>query len=55
MEVHHPHLHHKPKKWKEYFLEFSMIFIAVTPGFLAENIGKKLQIMKENFIIWNLL
>ena len=24
MEVHHhPDLHHKPKKWKEYFLEFS--------------------------------
>ncbi|HMG14759.1 MAG TPA: hypothetical protein VK590_04900 [Saprospiraceae bacterium] len=23
MEVHHhPDLHHKPKKWKEYFLEF---------------------------------
>ncbi len=32
MEVHHhPDLHHKPKKWKEYFLEFLMIFLAVTP------------------------
>ena len=31
MEVHHhPDLHHKPKKWKEYFLEFLMIFLAVT-------------------------
>ena len=39
MEVHHhPDLHHKPKKWKEYFLEFLMIFIAVTLGFFAENI-----------------
>src|SRR5436190_23269722 len=39
MEVHHhPHLHHKPKKWKEYFLEFLMIFLAVTLGFFAENI-----------------
>ncbi|HXL57142.1 MAG TPA: hypothetical protein VN958_12835, partial [Chitinophagaceae bacterium] len=26
------------KKWKEYFLEFLMIFLAVTMGFIAENI-----------------
>src|SRR5450432_2802919 len=39
MEVHHhPDLHHKPQKWKEYFLEFLMIFLAVTLGFFAENI-----------------
>ena len=39
MEVHHhPYLQHKPKKWKEYFLEFFMIFLAVTMGFFAENI-----------------
>jgi len=39
MEVHHhPDLHHRPKKWKEYFLEFFMIFLAVTMGFIAENI-----------------
>ena len=39
MEVHHhPDLHHKPKKWKEYFLEFLMIFLAVVMGFIAENI-----------------
>jgi hypothetical protein len=39
MEVHHhPHIHHKPKKWKEYFLEFVMIFLAVTLGFIAENL-----------------
>ena len=38
MEVHHhPDIHHKPKKWKEYFLEFLMIFLAVTMGFLAES------------------
>jgi len=38
MEVHHhPDLHHKKKKWKEYFLEFLMIFLAVTLGFLAES------------------
>jgi hypothetical protein len=39
MEVHHhPDLHHKRKNFKEYFLEFLMIFIAVTLGFFAENI-----------------
>jgi hypothetical protein len=39
MEVHHhPDLHHKPKPLKEYFLEFLMIFLAVTLGFFAENI-----------------
>jgi hypothetical protein len=39
MEVHHhPDIDHKPKKWKEYFLEFLMIFLAVTLGFIAESI-----------------
>ncbi|PWT78260.1 MAG: hypothetical protein C5B59_02225 [Bacteroidetes bacterium] len=39
MEVHHhPDIHHKPKKWKEYVIEFAMIFLAVTLGFLAENL-----------------
>lgn len=39
MEVHHhPDLHHKQKPWKEYILEFIMIFLAVTLGFIAENI-----------------
>jgi hypothetical protein len=39
MEVHHhPDLHHKSKPWKEYFLEFLMIFLAVTLGFFAENV-----------------
>jgi len=39
MEVHHhPDLHHKSKPWKEYFLEFLMIFLAVTMGFFAESI-----------------
>jgi hypothetical protein len=43
MEVHHhPDLHHKKKNFKEYFLEFLMIFLAVTMGFFAENI-------RENF------
>jgi hypothetical protein len=40
MEVHHhPHLPQgEKKKFKEYFLEFLMIFLAVTLGFIAENI-----------------
>lgn len=38
MEVHHhPDMHHKPKKLKEYVLEFFMIFLAVTMGFFAES------------------
>gem|GEM_PF-173208 len=39
MEVHHhPDLHHRKKYLKEYFLEFLMIFLAVTLGFFAENL-----------------
>ena len=39
MEVHHhPDLQHKKKNFKEYFLEFLMIFLAVTLGFFAENL-----------------
>jgi hypothetical protein len=39
MEVHHhPDIHHKEKKWKEYLLEGLMIFIAVTMGYFAESI-----------------
>jgi hypothetical protein len=42
MEVHHhPHAPHT-KKFKEYFLEFIMIFLAVTMGFLAESLREHL-------------
>lgn len=38
MEVHHhPQLHHNPKPWKEYILEYLMIFLAVMTGFFAES------------------
>lgn len=48
MEVHHhPDLHHKPKKFKEYFLEFLMIFLAVTMGFFAENIREHFSESKK--------
>ncbi|HEY2722571.1 MAG TPA: hypothetical protein VGI82_12640 [Chitinophagaceae bacterium] len=41
MEVHH-HPHIEQKRFKEYFLEFIMIFLAVTLGFFAENIREAL-------------
>jgi hypothetical protein len=44
MEVHHhPDLHHKKKKFKEYLLECLMIFIAVTLGFIAETIRENIS------------
>jgi hypothetical protein len=45
MEVHHhPELPHGEKKrFKEYILEFLMIFLAVTMGFIAENIRERLS------------
>jgi hypothetical protein len=46
MEVHyHPHVDsdsHRKKNFKEYFLEFLMIFLAVTMGFIAENLREKI-------------
>ncbi len=43
MEVHHhPHVHHS-KKWKNYLYEFLMLFLAVTAGFIVEN-------MREDYV-----
>lgn len=42
MEVHH-HPHVEKKKFKEYFFEFIMIFLAVTLGFFAENIRENIS------------
>ena len=42
MEVHH-HPHVEKKNFKEYFLEFVMIFLAVTMGFIAENIREHIN------------
>ncbi len=36
MEVHHHSHVHETKKWKEYFFQFLMLFLAVFCGFLAE-------------------
>jgi len=41
MEVHH-HPNVEKKNFKEYFLEFLMIFLAVTMGFFAESIRENL-------------
>jgi hypothetical protein len=41
MEVHH-HPHAEKKGFKEYFLEFLMIFLAVTMGFFAEGLRERL-------------
>ena len=37
MEVHH-HSHIEKKKWTHYFWEFFMLFLAITLGFLVENL-----------------
>jgi hypothetical protein len=48
MEVHHhPDVHHKRKRFKEYFLEFLMIFLAVTMGFFAENLRETIKDKNE--------
>ena len=44
MEVHHHSgSHEKKKKIKDYFLEFLMIFLAVTLGFLAESLRESIS------------
>jgi len=48
MEVHHhPDLHHNKKNVREYFIEFVMIFLAVTLGFFAENIRENVSDSKR--------
>ena len=42
MEVHH-HQHVEKKGFKEYFLEFVMIFLAVTLGFFAESLREHIN------------
>ena len=46
MEVHH-HPKVEKKNLKGYFLEFLMIFLAVTMGFLAENLRESLKHKEE--------
>src|SRR5579862_2828789 len=54
MEVHH-HPHVEKKSFKEYFLEFLMIFLAVTMGFFAESLREHLvNINKEKEYIVSL-
>jgi hypothetical protein len=42
MEIHH-HPHVEKKNFKEYFLEFLMIFLAVTMGFFAESLRENIN------------
>ena len=46
MEVHH-HPNVEKKRFKEYFLEFLMIFLAVTMGFFAESLREHLADKKN--------
>ena len=55
MEVHH-HAKVEKKKFKEYFLEFAMLFLAVTLGFFAENIRENIANReKEKHYIENII
>ena len=45
MEVHHKS--HHPKKWKEYITEFLMLFLAVSLGFLAENLREQQIVLHQ--------
>jgi hypothetical protein len=49
MEVHHSHHPNHKKKWTEYLLEFVMLFVAVSMGFLAENIREE-QVVKHQTV-----
>jgi hypothetical protein len=40
---HHPDIHHNRKKFREYFIEFIMIFLAVTLGFFAEGLRENIS------------
>jgi hypothetical protein len=45
MEVHHhPDIHHKPKEWKEYFLEF--LKTTLKGPFIESLLSQKMQAVK---------
>ncbi|HEY2722577.1 MAG TPA: hypothetical protein VGI82_12670 [Chitinophagaceae bacterium] len=47
MEVHHHSHGERGKRFKDYFLEFFMLFLAVTLGFFAENIREHFTEQKK--------
>ncbi len=48
MEVHHhSDLHHGKKTFRQYLLEFMMIFLAVTAGFFAETLREHIGDAKK--------
>ena len=56
METHRNHLHNSPgKKFRHYFYEFIMLFLAVFAGFTAENIREhKIERTREEVYMKNL-
>ena len=55
MEV-HPHTHTPRKRWHHYFWEFFMLFLAVTLGFLVENLREHfVETKKEKQYIQSLI
>ena len=56
MEVHHSHDKHHKKNWKSYLFEFFMLFLAITAGFLVENMReKRVEHMREREYIHSFL
>ena len=57
MEVHHhTHASHGKKTWKDYFWEFSMLFLAVFCGFLAEyQLEHKIEKDREKAYMYSML
>lgn len=41
MEAYHPHGKHHPRKFKDYMVEFIMMFIAISGGFFMENLRER--------------
>src|SRR4030095_14825326 len=52
MEVHHKTHAHAKKDWKAHFWEFLMLFLAVTAGFLVENLREHyIELKREEIFI----
>jgi hypothetical protein len=56
MEIHHPHKIHHDKHIKDYLFEFLMLFLAITGGFLTENIREnKVERHREKEYVMSLI
>ena len=54
MEV-HAHSHTERKKWHHYFWEFFMLFLAVTLGFLVENMREHILDRKKEKDLYRII